>query len=135
MAGLVTELIGGEVLLHRDGVRYAEYAMRAALASQRRNGLPSPPNAVALYRALHTATGRLHASATGSPELPPLAVAGSSTVMDTISAPAAARLLGCTARNVRDLCARGVLTGTRAGGRWHVDRVEVQARLSTRDSA
>ncbi len=130
MAELVTELVGGEVLLHRDGVRYAEQAMRAALASQRRNGLPSPPDAVALYRALHTAVGRLHASATGSPALPPLAVAAPLTVMDTISVPAAAQLLGCTDRNVRDLCARGVLTGTRDGGRWHVDRVEVHARAN-----
>lgn len=134
MAELVTELVGGEVLLHRDGVRYAEQAMRAAFVSQRRNGLPSPPAAVALYRALHTAVGRLQASGCGSAELPPLAVAGSSTGMDTMTAPAAARLLGCTDRNVRDLCARGVLTGTRAGGRWHVDRVEVQAR-ATRPAA
>ncbi len=134
MAGLVTELTGGEILLHRDGVRWVEMALRAALVSQRRNGLPSPPAAVALYRALHTATSRLQASASGSAELPPLTVAGTLTVMDTIPTSVAARLLGCSARNVRDLCSRGVLTGTRAGGRWHVDRVEVQAR-ATRPAA
>lgn len=39
-------------------------------------------------------------------------------------------MLGCTDRNVRDLCARGVFATARrdAGGAWVIDRTELLER-------
>ena len=44
----------------------------------------------------------------------------------------AARMLGCTPRNVRDLAARGRVRARRVGGRWVLDAAAVDAYAARR---
>ncbi|SOX53703.1 DNA-binding protein [Mycobacterium ahvazicum] len=57
---------------------------------------------------------------------------GDDTGYALIDTAAAARILGCTPGNVRDLRRRGVLSGYRVGGRWAYPAEAVMRRAAER---
>lgn len=86
-----------------------------------------------LLEQLRAEAASIHpASVEGSPELPPIhSLAG--LRRDEIDSAEAARMLGCTARNVRDLHARGALPpGRMVSRRLLLDRRAVAAEVLRR---
>jgi len=137
-----TALGSGVVLVGPVGVLRIAAALAAAEATGRRDGV-RPPSVFVELRALFegAAAEARRAAARGSAELPRTAAPSSSAtstapvVVDPIGSAEAAELLGCTARNLRDLCCRGVFdTAQILAGRWVVSRREVEARLLLRAS-
>ncbi len=121
-------------LLGADGVRHVHRCVEVAVdQAWRRDGV-RPPRSLDGARALLAAAAGLPAGEAAEnrraevPLRPDLAASGSTEWIGTTEV---ARMLGCTGRNVRDLCERGALaTARRRGGRWAVDRLEVAERAA-----
>lgn len=126
--GLALPLPGGLLLLGGRGTRVVAAALALAERIAARDGIAPPADWVAVRAAVTAA-----ASDSGSAEVPapPVVAASRVVVMDPVSTVEAAEMLGCTARNVRDLCARGAFAASRLGGRWVLEREEVTARGSS----
>lgn len=140
-------------LLGDAGVRHifrcVEYAEREEI---RRNGwsppatLNQPRKLLALAvqeitgsttteRGVAAAAPAVSASARGSAEVPRAKTPAGWSQIEWTPTREAAEMLGCTDRNVRDLCARGVFVTARrdTGGSWFVDRTELLERVERRD--
>ncbi len=133
---------GGQVLLGPIGSLLVDRALAIAQVDGRRNGLRPPATFTALQAILERAAAEARSTAGGSAELPHAADPASSTtsppssvMVDPVGTATAAKLLGCSARNIRDLASRGVFeTATVRGGCWWVERQEIEARLLSRAS-
>jgi len=126
-SGPVLRLGGGRVLLGGSALLDVVRALEAAQRVTARDGYH--PNLqwralLSLLRAeLDEATAR--AGSEGVPQ--PAEVSAWSVEPETVSTAQAAEILGCGPRNVRDLAARGVLSGRLFGGRMTFDRDEIVA--------
>ncbi|MGX7681344.1 helix-turn-helix domain-containing protein [Jatrophihabitans sp. DSM 45814] len=130
------ELPGGVMVLWGPGAMIADQAMRAAVASQRRNGLPVRAQVQSVADlASRCAQMASATSAHGSAEVPHVLDLQESLSDNAISTEEARKMLGCTERNVRDLCKRGVLESARLiDGRWRIDRAEVHGRARKQEA-
>lgn len=73
-------------------------------------------------------------SESGSSELPANGPVKSSPHARELDAVSAAKRIGCSDRNVRDLCIRGQLPGRKVGGRWLIDAAALDGYLADRAS-
>jgi excisionase family DNA binding protein len=97
---------------------------RALLATAARE-VDATPMPLASANAVSTRT-----EANGSAEVPSARRRAKFSPVEWITPQEAAEMLGCSDRNVRDLCARGALeSAQRKGSRWLVDRAEISARV------
>jgi len=140
---VATALGGGMVLVGPIGVLRIAAALAASVeVTSRLDGIRPPAVVVGLRELFDAAAAEARrAAASGSAELPRSAAPSSSgastapVVVDPVGTAEAAELLGCTTRNVRDLCRRGVFeTAAVLAGGWVVSRREVEARLLSRAS-
>lgn len=124
-------LLGGSALL--DVVR----ALAAAQQVTRRDGI-SPNQRWLWLQAELTAEAACippSTAAPGSAAVPQLDVSAWSS-QDLVDTKEAAAMLGCQARNVRDLCSRGVFeSGRQIAGRLLLQRVEIEAEVHRRAEA
>lgn len=124
-SGPVLRLGGGRVLLGGSALLDVVRALEAAQRITARDGYRPSPQWRELLSLLRAELGE-STSRVGSAEVPQLAEV-SAWSQETVSTAQAAELLGCGARNVRDLAARGVLTRRLLGGRMRFDRDEIVA--------
>jgi len=131
--GGVVVLGGGELLLSGVSVAAVLAACRLAVRVARRDGIGVPGVLVELEAAAALGTARMARSGSGTSEYPSGVEGAESLPEDLIGVQEAARMLGTSARAVRARCARGTLsTAQLVGGRWLLDRVEVQDRVDRR---
>ncbi len=107
---MITVLPAGAVLLAGDALDVAQYAVRLAQDSRRRNGLP-PSTALAKLAYALAAPGQ--SDSTDEPAEQP----------DFVDIGQAVQLLGVSPRTARRLARR--LGGRMVGGRWLLDRQAV----------
>jgi excisionase family DNA binding protein len=106
----------------------------------RMGGAELPAVLLARFDELATVAARWRAAtkarseAVGSPEVPSV-VSGvrMGSVEDRMSVSEAATLLGCSARNVRGLCASGTLRARKAGGVWTIEPASVHQLIIDRE--
>lgn len=133
---LATPLPGGMVLLGPLGVLLLFRALVSAERAATRDGISAPRDVATLRGVLAGVYDIARSSASGRSEVPPPAALAtsaepSSVQVDPIGTTEAASLLGCSSRNTRDLCRRGVFASARCrSGVWSIERDEVLARLS-----
>lgn len=130
---LVSVMPGGYALLGPDGVRRVLYALHAAQRVSRVDGIEPPAEQRRLRSTLAAVLDGFRSEHAELP-FPPVmraSEASSSEWADPIGTSVAATLLGCTDRNVRSLCGRGVFdtAGVRAG-QWVIERAEVLQRAA-----
>jgi len=134
----------GYVLVAPQSAGVIQRSLEKVAELQRRDGLPASPAFQVLVAVFAQATAEARASEAGRSEVPQQRLVaasvasdrGSVVLVDPVSAEQAAELLGCSSRNVRDLCFREVFDSaqrTRAG--WEIERAEVQERASQSPSA
>lgn len=127
-------LVGGSPQSVVIPARIARVLDRAVLDDFRRRARGMDTELDANLAAVHLAGLQYAeiASANGRTELPPLAPVSCSSRED-LDAVTVARRLGCTTRNVRDLCIRGRLSGRKVGGRWFVAPEALDGYLAERE--
>jgi hypothetical protein len=135
-------LAGGFVLVHPAAAGVVSRALAAAEQLQRRDGYLPPADFALLVEVFAVATQEQRSSTAGRSEVPrqrPSAESAPSVRMvlaDPVTAEQAAEILGCTSRNVRDLCSRGVFeSAQRNRSGWEIERAEVAERLQGPNSA
>lgn len=136
-------LAGGWVLVAPSAAGVIARALAAAENQTRVNGYPPPPDFTCLMAVFaHAVAEQQTPAAPGRSEVPRQREVAASAVSvrmvlaDPVSAEQAAAQLGCTARNVRDLCARGSFeTAQRSRAGWEIERAEVADRAKAQDSA
>ncbi len=142
MTGLPAQhLAGGWVLVNPSAVPVVLRALLTVEQVQRRDGISASPEFTHLVATLAEAAGELRASTGGRSEVPRqrgmAASAASDRVVlfDPVSAEQAARIIGCTARNVRGLCTRGAFeSAQRRPEGWVMERAEVVDRARARST-
>lgn len=132
-------LPGGLVVLHPAAVLEVSHALRVAgHVGRSRDHIWPSEGWRELQRVIDQAAAEVRAAGSGSaavPQLPTLEPVAEPEAQEPISTAAAAKILGCKERNVRDLCARGrFVSARRRSGRWVIDRAEVAVRLSFAES-
>jgi hypothetical protein len=129
-------LSGGELLLGPEGVRYARMAIAHAARAMHRDGLPLPTGALYLQALLEQASCRIAASDIGSAEVPSGVGLSLSQPVDPVTATEAARMFGCTTRNVTLKCSGGrFASAVKVSGVWLIERAEVESAVAERDVA
>lgn len=125
--GSLLRLGGGQVLLAGPALSDVVRALETARHVTRNDGYGPNPHWTTLLEQLRAALDECAVtSPAGSGELPEFTERAVSPV-EPITSAEAGRLLGCTARNVRDLAARGVLTsGRQVAGRLQFERSEIE---------
>ncbi len=135
---LVTPLPGGMVLVGPRGSRRLLSAVYVlAEVEERRNGA-TPADLLTLRAALEVAAEQARRNTAEAAEYrawpamsSPRRSSSSTVGAGSIGTREAARLLGCTDRNVRALCRRGVFdSAVRRAGTWWMERSEVAARIT-----
>jgi hypothetical protein len=128
-------LAGGWVMVHPSAVAVVCRALLAVEQQHRRDGIAASPEFTHLTATFAEAAGQARASGPGRSEVPQqggLAASAASVRMvlvDPVSAEQAARIIGCTSRNVRGLCASGAFESAQRGpGGWEIERAEVAER-------
>lgn len=115
----VQRLAPGVVLLTGDAITALRYAIRVAIASRRRNGLPVPASLAELAAAT---------SEPGQSDSEPAPTQHDSS--DLIDIMEAATMLGCSNRQARRLAPQ--LGGRIVAGRWLLDRAAVTEHIQGR---
>jgi len=131
---VASALPGGYTLLGPRGVLLVRWALKAAEASARRDGIDAPQDFILLRETVHAAAEDAR-SAIGSAEarlVPglPLSPLSTPVLVDPVGTAEAARLLHWSAEWVRSRCRAGEFETARrpTGGSWVIERDEVESR-------
>lgn len=110
-------LPAGHVLLNAADARTIARAIFKAQEELGKRGAAFNPRVLKLAACVSSITGRTEEGAQPQAE----------TVRhEVIDAPEAARILGCTTRNVTELLARKRIPGRKVAGRWQTTREDVE---------
>lgn len=119
----VTHLPAGGVVLAADDARAVATTILAAQDLATRHGARLKSRVLLIAAELSSTTG----------ETEPTAPLVEHTVeYEQIDADTTADLLGCSARNVRDMAARGRLPAVKQGGRWWFNRDDIEVHRDWR---
>lgn len=128
-----TVLPVGAVLVTGADVLRVRSALGAVVRASRRTNGGVPADLALIYDQFARAAEVVETSASGSRHMPPEVELSQSAHDEPIGADEAAGLLGCSRRNVRDLCVRGsIVTARKVGSHWFMDRAEIVGRLMER---
>jgi hypothetical protein len=123
----------GAVVLSPADAALCATALEVVTQLARRDGVEPRARVGELLDLLRAATAQVASDAGVSASVTSERGGAGSVLLDPVPALEAAKMLGCTAHNVRDLCRRGgFASARRLGGSWLVERDEVTAEVARR---
>lgn len=120
--------VDGVYICGRDAHRI-EAVLRHGLRAYRRDGITVPADVLVVVEEVSDVATEYRTAANGSSPAVKTGRFGSMEIMDV---EAAAEAIGCRPRNVRRLITAGELPAQKSGGRWLVNRIDVEDLRTSR---